>query len=201
MQIEEKYWTYYPKYFDDVDEKKLYDYLSEKVVQRQVSLFDKSFDNPRLSCVFSESKKVNEGKDVSPLFSYEDYPTYSFEDNEIILSIKNKLNNFLKDINYKFEIDYMLAHIYRDGRDYIGYHSDREATFTPVLSVSFGATRKFRLREKPKTKGCDYQYLLNSGDLFIMKPGCQKYYKHTVPKELKIKDWRINLTFRMKDRY
>lgn len=95
-----------------------------------------------------------------------------------------------------------LAHIYRDGKDYIGWHNDREAISPPlnhVVSISFGASRKFRFRRIGDTKGWKHEFNLNSGDMLYMYGECQQIYKHTVPKQLRIKDGRINLTFRVFD--
>jgi alkylated DNA repair dioxygenase AlkB len=38
---------------------------------------------------------------------------------------------------------------------------------------------------------------LNHGTLLIMKGGLQHYWQHSVPKRKKVKDMRINLTFRV----
>lgn len=95
--------------------------------------------------------------------------------------------------------DYVLVHIYLDGNASIGYHADVEAMNTPICSVSLGATRKFRLKEKGRKTGYDYQYLLESGDMILMKVGCQQRYLHCVPIEKKVLTSRINLTFRQYD--
>jgi len=44
--------------------------------------------------------------------------------------------------------------------------------------------------------GWEKEFILNGGDLLIMKIGCQKEYNHWVPIEKKVLDSRINLTFR-----
>ena len=95
-----------------------------------------------------------------------------------------------------------MTHIYRNGTDYIGYHNDREAINTPVISISFaplGVTRKFRFRKIEEKSGWIKEFHSGHGDLLIMKAGCQKKYKHSVPVEKTIVYPRINLTFRYCD--
>ena len=98
-----------------------------------------------------------------------------------------------------FVYDYVLVHIYLDGSASINWHFDSEAVNTPICSVSLGATRKFRLKEKHKKSGYDYEYLLESGDMVLMKVGCQQKYLHCIPVEKRVKSPRINLTFRQYD--
>ena len=109
----------------------------------------------------------------------------------IIEEIRILLEKFTNEI-----YDYVLVHIYEDGKGSINWHSDREAMKTPIASISFGATRKFRLKQKGKTSGYDHEFKLASGDLFMMYTGCQSKYVHSVPIECKVKEPRINLTFR-----
>lgn len=92
--------------------------------------------------------------------------------------------------------DYILFHLYVDGKSTIGWHNDKEAFGTAVTSLSFGATRKFRFRKIGRTTGYEHQLTLRNGDLLVMKPGCQEQWEHTVPVELAVKDPRINITFR-----
>eukprot|EP00483_Globobulimina_turgida_P013089 UN13113 len=61
-----------------------------------------------------------------------------------MLYIKNSIEQLVK-----CKFDYVLINYYRDGDDYIGWHSDREARpkCTNVIgSVSLGGPRKFVLR-------------------------------------------------------
>ncbi len=95
--------------------------------------------------------------------------------------------------------------MYRNGLDTIGWHNDKEALNTPVVSISLGATRKFRFRKikdkegKINKVGYEKELLLKSGDCLFMKDSCQKIYKHCVPTEKTVKAPRINLTFRKFD--
>ena len=108
----------------------------------------------------------------------------------------------LKEVKEQLEkklgthFDYFLCHIYTTGEDYIPWHNDRESMDGDIASVSFGATRKFRLRKVEETTGYEKEYKMKNGDMIHMLEGCQRAYKHCVPVEKKIKEPRINLTFR-----
>jgi len=95
-------------------------------------------------------------------------------------------------------VNFVLVNLYRNGNDYIGYHSDDEKDLDanyPIISLSFGAERAFRL--KHKVTGKIHEKVLKNNSCIMMKPPCQRLYKHSVPKSKKIKTPRINLTFRV----
>jgi alkylated DNA repair dioxygenase AlkB len=88
-----------------------------------------------------------------------------------------------------------LCNLYRDGTNSVAWHSDREAYSGAVASLSLGATRVFRVRDKSdhlRTQG----FPLPSGSLLLMRPGCQEQTEHCVPKTERPVGPRINLTFR-----
>lgn len=96
---------------------------------------------------------------------------------------------------YTFNV--CLANLYRDGNDSNGWHADNEKELgeNPIIaSVSMGVTRRFDLKHQ-KTKE-RISFKLNHGSLLIMGGEMQHYWKHQIPKERKIIDPRINLTFR-----
>lgn len=88
---------------------------------------------------------------------------------------------------------------YRNGSDYVAYHSDDEAMglMNGVVTVSLGATRRFLLKHKD-TKTVT-QLVLNSGDLVAMLGRCQDDYQHSIPKEALsvVSQPRISLTYRL----
>lgn len=91
----------------------------------------------------------------------------------------------------------VLCNLYRDGQDYVSWHSDNESIFggDPVVaSLSFGAPRLFKLRLKKdhKQQQC---YTLTDRSLLVMGKGVQIEWEHTVPKT-NFPGKRINLTFR-----
>jgi alkylated DNA repair dioxygenase AlkB len=89
----------------------------------------------------------------------------------------------------------VLCNLYRDGNGSVGLHADNEPEMGPVIaSVSLGAERLFRLRRKDGSVA--FSERLPHGSLLIMAGDTQKNFKHEVPKEARVTQPRINLTFR-----
>ncbi len=91
----------------------------------------------------------------------------------------------------------VLANLYRDGRDSMGWHRDHEPELglnPHVLSLSLGTPRDFDVRRDRDR--WTHRFSLGHGDLLIMGTDSQTKWTHCVPKRLKIKNLRINLTFR-----
>jgi alkylated DNA repair dioxygenase AlkB len=91
----------------------------------------------------------------------------------------------------------VLINLYRNGMDSNGWHADNEKELgeNPVIaSVSFGAERTFKL--KSNTGDEKHSILLSNGSILLMEGKTQHEYKHCIPKEPKVLEPRINLTFR-----
>jgi len=89
----------------------------------------------------------------------------------------------------------VLCNLYRDGNDSVGLHADAEPEMGSVIdSLSLGAERLFRLRRKDGPVA--FSERLPAGSLLIMAGETQKNFKHEVPKEPRVIQPRINLTFR-----
>lgn len=91
-----------------------------------------------------------------------------------------------------------LLNLYHNGDEGMAWHSDDEKTLgmdSPIASFSFGAERKFVLKHK-KTKDT-FSIMLETGSLLIMKGTTQSNWLHSLPKSKKIKEPRVNLTFRI----
>ena len=92
----------------------------------------------------------------------------------------------------------VLANLYRDGQDSMGWHADKERELGPnplIASVSLGGTRRFLLRHQKKSApgvGLD----LEDGSLLWMSGTTQHFWRHAVPKTKRPVAPRINLTFR-----
>ena len=92
----------------------------------------------------------------------------------------------------------VLCNLYRDGDDAMGWHSDDEPELGAqplIASLSFGATRKFRLRHRSDTSR-RLEFDLPSGSLLIMAGATQQNYRHDLPRSKRVTAPRINLTFR-----
>lgn len=92
----------------------------------------------------------------------------------------------------------ILANEYVDGQDYISAHSDTESALDAgqgVVAISYGATRKFRIRRiSDKTIVADIP--MSHLDILAMTGDFQKEFTHEIPKELRVKLPRVSLTFR-----
>lgn len=152
--------------------------------QHQVKVFGKTHNQPRLTCLMGQGAYTYAGLKLEP----QPMP------HEFRLILDRLAQRFpgLRQPNT------VLCNLYRDGRQYIGMHSDDEKDLdpdAPIYSVSLGATRTFRLHHKynPLEK---HQVALTSGSLLVMGPPTQRFYKHGIPQEKRIHHPRINLTFR-----
>jgi alkylated DNA repair dioxygenase AlkB len=92
----------------------------------------------------------------------------------------------------------VLANLYRDGRDAMGWHADDEPELgeAPVIaSLSLGQPRRFLLRHR--TRPAQRMALeLPHGSLLVMRGTTQAHYRHALPRSLRVQGPRINLTFR-----
>jgi len=90
-----------------------------------------------------------------------------------------------------------LLNLYPDGDAGLSYHKDDEPDMdldADIVSFSLGATRKFYLKNDKTSEVVKLNH--NQGELLIMQPKTQKDWKHSIPKEKKVKTSRISLTFR-----
>jgi alkylated DNA repair dioxygenase AlkB len=92
----------------------------------------------------------------------------------------------------------VLANLYRDGRDRMGWHSDDERELGPrpvIASLSLGACRRFVLRHRREI-ALKLAIELPHGSLLVMRGETQRHYRHALPATAKPVGPRINLTFR-----
>ena len=86
---------------------------------------------------------------------------------------------------------------YRDGRDSVAFHRDRELRNTDdalVAILTLGATRPFRLRRHGRG-GASIDFAPGSGDVLVMGGGCQRDWEHGVPKVSRA-GARVSVTWR-----
>ena len=113
--------------------------------------------------------------------------------------LTTSLQELLDLVNQKFSANFngILINKYLDGNDYIGKHSDDESNLSNigVVSVSFGAVRKFRIRNKLTNK-IMLDIPTNPNVIIHMGGDFQKEFTHEIPIEKKIKEVRYSFTFR-----
>lgn len=94
-----------------------------------------------------------------------------------------------------------------DQSHYVGLHSDDDSALvagTPIFSLSWGQSRRFRLAPREKGQGRTVMLHLAHGDLVVMGGACQKTHKHEIIKPDKFEragggqfgTRRMNATFR-----
>jgi len=149
----------------------------------QIKIFGKLITEPRLVAYFGE-------KDYT--YSQTKLPAKPWP--KVVKRLKNEIETYTQ-----FSFNSVLINLYRNGNDYMGWHSDDEkelGEFPSIASLSFGATRSFELRSKFDKEKPIHKIPLHSGTLLIMKGDLQHFWKHRIAPTKKITHPRINLTFR-----
>jgi len=153
--------------------------------QPVIQLFGKSVSSPRLSAWYAD-QGIN--------YTYSGYEEESRPWLPILLNIKNKI-----EAQFERPFNGVLANLYRDGTDSMGWHSDDEPELgkNPVIaSLSLGAKRVFTLRHKKKSKRKSVRIELTHGSLLVMADKTQHNWRHCLPKTRTSVGPRINLTYR-----
>lgn len=175
---------YYPSFFDIEVSDNSFQTLLREIDWRsdEITIFGKTVLQPRLTAWYGDVAYTYSGITMQP------QPW-----TDTVTTIKN---NVEKELGVNFNS--VLLNLYRDGKDYMGWHRDneKELGIEPVIaSVSFGATRTFRVRNyASKKENVDIE--LQPGSLVVMSGDMQEYWEHMLPKRLKVSEPRINLTFR-----
>ncbi len=160
--------------------------------QGQVRVYGKLCDERRQTSM--HVLKPKKGKKYTYSGTTKKVKPFTTEMKEIANMIKRQ---------FDIRVDMCLCNLYEDGSRNIGWHSDAKNGMSAadggphVFSISLGATRKFRLRDKFEPKGWKEELILKSGNMVHMQRDCQDLYKHCVPVEKKVTEPRINLTFRV----
>ena len=96
----------------------------------------------------------------------------------------------------------VLANLYRDGADSMGWHTDDDYPHggqPMVASVSFGAARRFRMRPRrreERSPRASVGWTLPHGSLLTMDGPARVDWQHAVPRTKRPVGPRVNLTFR-----
>lgn len=101
------------------------------------------------------------------------------------------------ETHLNFPFNSVLVNLYRNGNDYVGWHSDNEQELGEqpfITSLTFGAERRFEFRHKKSSE--NGRILLRRGTLLLMQPAFQHHWLHCVPIDQSITEERVNLTFR-----
>lgn len=152
--------------------------------QESIKIFGKEVLQPRLTAWYGDKDKN---------YAYSGITMKPLPWTNTLLQIKEKVEHIT---THKFNS--VLLNFYRDGLDSMGWHRDNEkelGTDPVIVSVSFGAIRKFQFRHyKDQKKIISLE--LEHGSLLLMSGSTQNNWQHRLPKSSMAKDSRINLTFR-----
>lgn len=91
-----------------------------------------------------------------------------------------------------------LLNLYEDGATGMAWHSDDEKALgknASIASISLGAPRKFYFKNK-RDSTMKVSLVLEHGSLLLMQETTQTHWLHSLPKTKKVRQPRINLTFR-----
>ena len=175
-----------PQWLDVAEADALFDTLLTGVPweTHRIRIFGREVDSPRRSCWIGDAAAVY---------------TYSRT-----LFVPKPWTPALTALRAKIEaacgatFDSVLANLYRDGRDSMGWHSDDEPELGPapvIASVSLGAVRRFLLKHRRDPVQATALELPH-GSLLVMAGATQRNYRHALPRSSRISQPRINLTFR-----
>lgn len=158
-------------------------YLQNEVPwqQESINLFGRQVAQPRLQAWYGDAEYTYSGLTMQPL-------PWS----PLLLELKQRC-----EAASGTRFNSVLANLYRDGQDSMGWHQDNEPELgrNPVIaSLNLGDSRRFVL--KHKHNGERRQLDLHHGSLLIMSGETQHFWRHCVPKTAQPKSARINLTFR-----
>ena len=151
----------------------------------RIQVFGKWYDQPRLTALYGEAGKP---------YSYSGIEMQPHPFTPALAALKQKTEQIA---GHSFSS--CLLNLYRNGTDSNGWHADDEQELGPapvIGSISLGAERYFHLRPKDNHRDT-YKLMLQNGSLLLMRGQTQHFWQHQIPKSKKIKDPRINLTFRL----
>lgn len=152
--------------------------------QRLVKMYDREVLTPRLTAWYGDNDGINYGALGKSI---------PLEWTDALLELKS-----LVEPVANISFNSVLLNYYRDGRDSVAWHSDKETAIGshPVIaSVSFGAVRSFDIRKKADHHE-KHSVRLEHGSLLIMKGSLQSGWEHRIAKTAQRIGPRINLTFR-----
>lgn len=183
--------TLYPHCFSTAEADHYFAQLQETVAwtQEKITMYGKTHNVPRLSAWYSDENLP---------YTYSGITAYGLPWTESLLAIKTRAEQLAMA-----RFNSVLANLYRDGADSVGWHADdeRELGAMPIIaSVSLGQERIFQLKHK-FDKTLKENILLPHGSVLVMRGATQKNWLHQIAKTRRAMAPRINLTFRWVDKH
>lgn len=191
---EEKVWldmpdghvVYQPRFLGATEADALLDELAQHLAWRQdqIKIYGRWVNIPRLQAWYGDAK------------AHYHYSGLSLEPQPFPQTLNQLKQKIEEESGYSFNA--VLANYYRNGQDTMGWHSDNEKELgrNPVIaSISLGHPRRFQFKHR-QNKALRREVKLANGSLLLMAGATQHHWLHGIPKEAKIAEPRINLTFR-----
>jgi alkylated DNA repair dioxygenase AlkB len=142
-------------------------------------------------------KSVLQSRDIAA-YATDPSLTVKYSGTNVILhtDYPHVLSTIQRAVEDKLDVkfNHVMLNRYGTGDVYIGLHSDGLENRV-IATVSVGAERTFIMRHRT-LKGETRRWKLGNGSLFVMQGDTQRFWKHEIAKEPKIKEGRISLTFR-----
>lgn len=138
-------------------------------------------------------RKVAWFADKGITYTYAGVKKTGFIWTDLLLDIKAKVES-ITGAHYNA----CLLNLYHEGEEGMGWHQDNEVEMvagSSIASLSLGAARKFAFKHASTNERLDIE--LANGSLLEMKGAIQENWYHSLPKTKKVKQMRINLTFRL----
>ncbi len=162
--------------------------------QREVRMYDRTVPEPRMTAgwgprAFAPAAAADEVGDGTAADPGADLTVLPPTLRSLVAPLSER---------YGVAFDSVWVNLYRDGRDSVAWHGDRNAkvqTNPLVVTVSLGARRRFLLRRKG-TSGAAVTLEPGHGDLVVMGGACQHEWEHTVPKTRRPVGPRMSVTIR-----
>jgi alkylated DNA repair dioxygenase AlkB len=174
-------------FFTPTEAKNYFELLQNNInwKQEEVKFYGKTFPVPRKTAWYGY-----EGFN----YSYSGITCFPEIWTKELLEIKKEIEKFIPSEDFTS----VLLNLYNNGNDKMGWHADdeKELGINPTIaSVSLGETRRFDIKHKQNPE-LHYKFELTSGSLLIMRGALQHHWVHQIPAQKKVKEPRINLTFR-----
>ena len=153
--------------------------------QESVRIYGKEHQQPRLVALYADSGKR---------YDYSGITMHPLPWTDLLREIRRRIEDCTDST-----FNAVFLNLYRDHNDSMGFHSDDEKELgkNPVIaSLTFGATRIFRLKHKSEKELSPVKVPLEAGTVLLMKGRTQHFWKHGINKQTEPCGPRINLTFR-----
>ena len=176
---------YFGKILSEVEAEDFFKKLFHEIEWRQdeVMIFGKKITTKRKMAWYGEEKFD---------YTYSKMTRTAKSWDEQLLQLKQRVEEVTG-----LEFNSCLLNLYHSGEEGMSWHSDAEAELgkqPSIASLSLGAERKFVLKHRESKE--KISLLLENGSLLLMKGATQRHWIHSLPKMKRVKEPRINLTFR-----